>query len=450
MTDTHLRKISATPCCVALTCCLIVGSALANEKGVVDTTLANGLTVLLLEDHSDPLVSVWLDYRAGARQESPGKTGLAKVALEVMKNGSLGYRRGEYSRLIHSGGGETESGAWHDGAFFAARLPVRSLRDVLLMEADRMEYPNITPEAVERAKTVVALDRKARLETDPYAPLVDELLRQMYTAHPYGRGAYGSPEDIASLRSDDVDEWLRTYYRPSNAVLTLVGDFKTKETLAMVDEIFGDIPDDKTPIPPVAPEPPQNGERRATTPGHVRIPVFIVGFHTVSSSDEDLIPLQLLAKILISEKSSLVYQRLVLESDVALSTGGGHVDFFDSGLIYGYAFLNRGNSLSDAEAALYEEIDRVKSGSFSDADLMIAKNQMQMQLLNQAAGSLPRAGNMSESRRVWGDGERWLKNIEAVQAVTVSQIQDVAQRYLRDGNRTVIYLEPGLTEERGQ
>ena len=218
----------------------------------------------------------------------------------------------------------------------------------------------------------------------------------------------------------------------------------------MIDELFGDIPDNGIPLPPVAPEPPQTSERRATTPGSVRIPVFIVGYHTVKSSDPDLLPLQLLAKILISEKSSRVYQRLVVDSAVALFAHGGHIDFYDNGIIYFYAFMNRGASMEDAEAALYDEIEKVKAGNINDADLVIAKNKMEMQLYMRAAGSLSRAGQITSSKRVWGDGQQWLKNIAAVQAVTVDQIQRVAQKYLQPENRTVIYLEPTGSEGRGQ
>lgn len=425
-----------------------------SEKTLRDTTFENGLTVLAMEDSSDPLIALWVQYRAGSRDDPPGKSGMAKVAREIFIGGSLGYRKGEYSRLIHSSGGSSFSGAWDDAAFYAARFPRERLREVALIEADRMEYPQISSESLAAAKAATLAERRLHLQTNTYAPLVMELFHSMYLEHPYGKTSWGLESEISSLTVEEVEDWMYDRYRPANAVICAVGDFKTSELFATMAEIFGDIPSGARTTTTYPAEPEQLAERRSQVRSSVHIPVFIVGYHIPESTHPDIFALRALSKILIGERSSRVYQRLVTESGRCLFAGGSLADFSDPGLIYFYAFMNHGEKLEDAEETLFAELASAASTGVAEAELIIAKNQLESELYLAAAPAMERAGLIANSFALWDDGMHWMQAIEQIQNVTTEDVRRVAAKYLKPENRTVIQMIPrtsgvGAVDETG-
>lgn len=409
---------------------------------VRDTTFENGLTVLAMEDRSDPLIVLRVSYHVGSRDEPAGKSGLAKVAEEVMKSGSAGYRREEYGRMIHSRGGSFTSRSWQDNTVFTARFPKELLRSLALNEADRMESPLLTLEVLELAKWKVLQARRNYLENYTYAPLVVELFKEVFPDHPYGRLEFGLAEDIRSLTLDDLEEWMETYYQPSNATLTFVGDFKTKNLFAEIAEIFADIPSYPPPARNLAELTPQDREHRSTVAGNLRIPVFIVGYRTPELTHADRFALDLLASILVGGRSSRVYQRLVSESGLCMEAGGNLAELEAQSILYFFAFANSGQNLADAETALFEELETAKSGGISEAELIVAKNQLQVEFHFRNSSARSRAESVGWAHHLSGDAHRWFENIELLRQVTLNDVKRVARTYLDANRRTMIYLTP--------
>lgn len=410
------------------------------EAPVRDTVFENGLTILAMEDKSNPLVALLVTYHVGSRDENEGKTGLAEVAGRMLTTGSLGYRKEEYGRLIHAGGGEFGFSIGRDNSLYWARFPKELLRQVLLMEADRMENPNLTRENLEWAKSSARRARDAYLETNIYAPLVLELLSRAYPNHPYGRFEYGSEQDIASLTVDDARGWLHNFFLPANATLTVVGDFKKNDLLKELVEIFADIPSAVAPVRDLALLPEQSAERRSSVSGSIRIPLLITGYAVPDLSHQDRLPLDLLASMLYGERSSRIYQRLVVSSGKCMYAGGDIIEFTGPGLLFFYAFMNQGEALSDAEALLFEELKSVMDGSFSEGDLIIAKKQLEAEIYQQGARALPRAIQISRSYEIWGESMRWWNDLERLEGVTLSDITRVARKYLKEERRTIILM----------
>jgi len=359
-----------------------------------------------------------------------------------MKNGSLGYRKGERERLLHAAGGSLSSVAWQDNTMFKSRFPKKLLRDVLLMESDRLESPVISRETVESAKRSVLRERRITCENDVYSALTTETLKQSYTTHPYRNDVFGSESDLRSIEPEDVRSFMRRFYQPANVILAIVGDFKTGKLFKEVAEIFADIPTGAPPEHTYPSEPKQNAERRETVHAPLTIPVFIVSFPTPGLTDEDRLPLEALATMLVGGRSSFLYQALVTDTGLCFTVGGAVADFSDPSLLYCYGFLNPGVTFPEVEALLNEKLDEIRSGVLTEADLMIARNQLEAQFYASSEGALGWSANLARSYQVWRDGAHWETRIERIANISLADINRVAQEYLVDNRRVSIFLEP--------
>lgn len=407
-----------------------------------DTTFSNGLTVLAYEDKSDPLIAITVLYDVGSRDDPVGRTGLAKVCEWIMNNGSLGYRKGERERLLHASGGSLSSVVWQDNSMFMSRFPKEALRTVLLMESDRLESPVISRETVESAKRSVLRRRRITRNNDIYSALTTETLRQSFTTHPYRNDVFGSESDLLNIEVEDVRRFMRSYYQPENVILAIVGDFKTKSLFKEIAEIFGDIPNGALPNHTYEPEPKQESERRETVEAPLTIPVFIVSFHTPGLTDSDRLPLEVLATMLVGDRSSILYQDLVTDSGLCFSVGGAVAEFSDPSLLYCYGFLNPDVTFPDAEALLNTRLNTIRTNGLNEADLIIAKNQMEARFYESSEGALGRSMSMARSQQVWGDGSHWESRIERITNISLEDVTRVAQKYLANNNRVSIFLKP--------
>jgi zinc protease len=433
---------------------LLAGSAQAGPRdrktGVRDTTLANGITALIYEDKSDPLIAITVLYDVGSRDDPPGKTGLAKVCEWIMNNGSLGYWKGERERLLHAAGGSSSSLVWQDYSLYSSRFPKELVRKVMLIEADRMESPLVSRETVEAAKNSVMRERRIVRENNIYSALTSETLNQSYIKHPYRTDEYGSPEDLASIEPEDVSAFMRRFYQPANATVSIVGDFKSKNLFKEIDEIFSDIPTGPRPAHTYPAEPEQTAERRVSVSAALTVPVFIVSFHTPGVKEKDRLALEVLATMLVGGRSSFLYQKLVLDTGLCFTVGGTVAEFSDPSLLYCYAFLNRGVSFDAAESLLNINLRKAANGELSKADLTIARNQMEASFYGSWSGALGRSVNVARSYQVWGDGDYWEQRVKRIEKVSLADIQRVAKKYLTAENRVSIFLEPqGISNESG-
>ncbi|MBN4057181.1 insulinase family protein, partial [bacterium AH-315-J21] len=427
---------------------LLVSSASAGPrprdkyKAAGDSTLTNGITVLSFEDKSDPLIAITVLYDVGGRDDPSGKSGLAKVCEWIMNNGSLGYWKGERERLLHAAGGSFYSQVWQDNSTYSTRFPKDLLRQILLIEADRLENPLITRETVEAAKRSVIREGTIERENNVYSALTSETLKQSYTTHPYRNDEYGLEAEVRAINPEDVRLFMRRFYQPSNMTLAIVGNFKNKNLLKEAVEIFDDIPSSPKPEHSYLAEPEQTAERRATVSAALQTPVFIVSFHTPSLTDPDRLALEVLSAMLVGNRSSFLYQRLVTQSGLCFTVGGAVAEFSDPSLLYCYAFLNQGVTFAEAETALLSELKNGAGGALTAADLTIAKNQMEARFVASWSGALGRSAKMARSFQVWGDGMYWLDRVERIDEVSLNDVLTVAQKYLRASNRSSIFLEP--------
>src|SRR5215831_11214489 len=242
----------------------MVPLATAQSVKFTEHKLKNGLRVILSEDHSAPTYSISVTYNVGSRDERDGRTGFAHLFEHMMFQGSENVGKGEHFVLIENNGGGLNGSTNSDRTEYHETLPANQLDLGLFLESDRMKSLAITPANLENQRETVKEEKRERYDNQPYGALFDTLFETSYDNFAYKHSTIGSMDDLNAANVKDVADFFKTYYAPNNAVVVLVGDFKTNEALAKIDKYFGSIPSQTAPKPMDLSEPKQNGERRKT------------------------------------------------------------------------------------------------------------------------------------------------------------------------------------------
>src|SRR5688572_17451333 len=289
---------------------------------VVAVTLDNGLRVLLLEDHRSPIVTVQTWYRVGSRNEARGATGIAHFLEHLMFRGTARYGPGEFARLVELNGGQDNAFTSQDVTSYYVNLAADRLYLMLDLEADRMHNLLLDAKIIASEREVVIEERRTRTEDDPGGALGEEVSAIAFRAHPYGQPIIGWPTDLTRITPEEIRTFYRTYYVPNNALLVMVGDFKTAEVLAKVRATFGALPRGAEPPPVLAVEPPQSSERRLTVRRPAELPIVYLGYPVPNQKSPDAAALELLSVILSGGRTSRLYRDLVHERQLALEACG--------------------------------------------------------------------------------------------------------------------------------
>src|SRR5262245_46179470 len=363
-----------------LTPFLIVGSVSAAVRPprleYSMTTLPNGLTVVLSEDHSTPIIHADLWYHVGSKDERPGRTGFAHLFEHLMFKGSKNVNTEEHSSVIASVGGRSNAFTNDDSTVFWETIPSQYLPLVLWLEADRMATLKVDESNLKSEREVVKEERRLRIDNQPYGRLSEILYDAAFTVHPYKHTTIGSMADLDRTSLADVRDFHSLYYVPGNATLAIVGDFDSAQAMDLVTKYFGRIPKSDRPIPRDYPkEPPSQHERRITTTENWPLPVVVVAYHITFDGHPDSYPLHLASKILSDGESSRIFKSLVYEKRIAVTASGGGNIIEDPNLFFAMAVVQRGHTTAEAERALIAEFDKLREGGVSERELQRAKNQ---------------------------------------------------------------------------
>ena len=418
------------------------GRAPETQGAKKEVVFPNGLTLLTMEDHSTPLVSVIVAYRAGNKNEVPGLTGITRVCERLMQMGTSRFEAGALNRIIQSGGGFSRSIADLDLTRFVTKVTSRLLDTVLLLEADRMQNVEITYEKLLLAREAVRKDRLTNVESFIYGPFNEEYFNLAYRAHPYQHPRYGWPGDLNNIGLEEVKEYFQRRFQPANATVVVAGDFASEKVIALVDSLFSPIV--SYPLPPQIriTEPEQRAERRALLESASGIPVFLVGYHIPPASHPDIHALRVLRRVMVGGESSRLYERMVLAEKTALSVGGDLLELEDPGQIFFYSILNYDTPVEVGEEAILDEIERLKVEYVTSAELEKAKNRFEADFYRNTRSLDYRAARWAFYHLIVGNKDALQNEIASARAVTKEDIMEVATRYFSRNNRTIITLTP--------
>jgi len=407
------------------------------------TTLPNGLTVVLSEDHSTPIVHVNLTYHVGSKNEKPGRTGFAHLFEHLMFKGSKNVQPEAHTSMLASIGGQSNAYTTDDETVFWETIPAQYLPLTLWLEADRMATLRIDKDTFEGEREVVKEERRMRIDNQPYGRLNEIIYDQAFTVHPYKHATIGSMVDLEAASVDDVRDFYQTYYVPANATLVLVGDFDTPQAVGLVGQYLGRVPRAEKPVPRDIPqEPAQTKEKRVTLQEPWPLPAVVVAYHVTKDGNPDSYPLHIAAKVLSDGQTSRIYKKLVYEKQMAVAAFGNANLIEDPNLFYAVAIVQPGHSTEEVTNALIAELDRLKTEPITDHELQRTKNQFARDYIFGRLSNQQKAGQLSHAVVIHGDIRTADGEFDIFQNITIGDVQRVARTYFRPENRLVLTLLP--------
>ena len=409
--------------------------------------LDNGLKVIVLEDHSTPSVSHHVWFHVGSKNERPGITGISHMIEHMMFKGTPDVPEGEYNRQIQSRGGIVNAFTHFDMTAYHESLAADDLELAIKLEADRLENLSIDSAELASELMVVAEERRTRIDNAPFGDVFELLLNQAFNAHPYSWMTIGWESDIMNYTTDKLRDYFSKYYQVNNATVVIVGDVDPKNAIKLVKKYYGHLePGPENLYRPTTVEPPQKGERRAVISKMAQLPGFFAGYKVVENGHPDMYPLRILGKILFDGESSRAYKRLVYDEKMCLFAGGDMFSLEDPSLFYIIAVMQGPDkSTEDAEAALYEEIDKLKTEPLTENELQKAKNQIEAENWMQLQSNDDKANALGYYETVMGDYSFMFGDMDKYLAVTTEDVMRVAKEYFDEKKRTVITLVPEMT-----
>lgn len=442
-----MQTIRCIPPVVALLLALPAASALATPD--IDdpaartriTRLANGLTILTLEDHTTPVVSFQMWVKVGSRDESR-YSGLAHLFEHMMFRGTGRLGPEDHERLIQARGGQINAFTSRDVTVYFDDVTAEHLPLVIALEAERLAHLDIGEASLESEREVVLEERRLRTADNPSGLAFEALMAQTFIAHPYRRPVIGWRSDVEEATVEVCRRFFATYYAPNNIVIAVAGDFETDATLERIEEAFGVLrPAEEIPRNPTR-EPEQRSERRGRVYFDLRGPILLVAWHAPPTGGPDAEPLDVLSEILSGGRSSRLYRRLVYEEQKALFARGSYWELQDAGLFYANVGVRPDASIAENERLLMEEIARLRDEPVGSEELEKAKRGLEVALIDGLGTSHALASHIARDYVMLGRIRPVAERLEAIQAVRAEDVQRVARSYLGDSVRTVVEVVP--------
>ena len=438
-----LIRLTAAACISACAAAGLAASA-APQLKFTDTKLKNGLRVIIHEDHTAPVYSIAVTYNAGSRDERQGRTGFAHLFEHMMFKGSENVGPGEHFLLVFNNGGSMNGTTNKDRTLYYETLPANQLDLGLFLEADRMRSLEITKENLDNQRNAVQEERRQGVDNQPYGKTFEAFDELAFDSYAYKHSVIGSMADLSAASVEDVASFFKTYYAPNNAVLAISGDVNTAEALAKVRKYFENIPAQPAPAPVVVDEKPQTAERRLVIDDAMaRLSRIDIGYKTVALGAKDDAALSVLGTVLSSGRSSRLYESIVRQKQLSPGVSAFSSQERGVGQFRFVGTLAPGKTMADLEAAIWEEIERVKKGPIAEWEIEKARNQARRQLVGTLQSSLSRAILLSQDALYFNDPGRINTMPDRIAAVTAADVQRVARTYLRTSNRIVMHTLPG-------
>ncbi|HEV8494962.1 MAG TPA: pitrilysin family protein, partial [Candidatus Angelobacter sp.] len=352
-----------------------------------DTTLDNGLRVIIAPEHTAPVFSISLTYNTGSRNEKQGRTGFAHLFEHMMFEGSANVGKGEHMLLVQNYGGSLNGSTNNDQTNYFEELPKNQLDMALFLESDRMKALNITQANLDNQRNAVQEERRLRVDNQPYGKSFEELESMAYDNFAYHHSVIGSMDDLNAATLDDVKDFFRIYYAPNNVVMVLAGDLDPKETLAKVKKYFGGIPRQEAPKRMDLAEAAKTAERRLKIEDPLaRLTRVDIAYRMPEGTSADARALSIAASVLGGGgggfggrggggggNNSRLYQKLVVEKEVASQVSASAQRRAGPGMFHISATVRPGHTPEEVEGLISEEIAKLHGTPVTDPELARAR-----------------------------------------------------------------------------
>ena len=411
-------------------------------------TLANGLRVVLHEDHSVPLISVNVWYHVGSARERPGRTGFAHLFEHLMFEGSQHVKEGQFDALLESSGGQNNGSTNTDRTNYYITVPSNALEIALFLESDRMGFllPAVTPALVDGQRDVVKNERRESYENQPYGMasiVLDELL--FPEGHPYRWPTIGYMDDLGAASHDDVVEFHKAYYGPNNATLVVAGDIDPAEARTLVEKWFGDVPPGPFVEPLSAPPAYLTEVRRKTIEDRVQLPRLYLAWLTPALLRPGDAELDVAADVLAGGKNSRLYRRLVYDLQAAQDVSAFQASASLVSTFFIVVTARPGHALEDLKRLIDEELERVRLEPPEPREVQRALNGVEASFyrgMEQVGGFGGKADQLNAYFVHTGNPDYFAEDLGRYLALTPADVQAVVRRHLPADRRVELSVVP--------
>ena len=446
-----MKLMRAAVCLCALASLLPVAGRAQTQTA--EKTLANGLRIIVKEDHRAPTVVSMVWYKAGSIDEFNGTTGVAHVLEHMMFKGTREVPSGEFSRLIAAAGGRENAFTSRDFTGYHQQLHKSSLELSFRLEADRMANLAISKEEFDKEIRVVMEERRLRTEDQPRGVLNEQLMAAVFTAHPYGRPVVGWMSDLQNMTYSDALDWYQRWYAPNNAMVVVVGDVVAADVFALAEKYFGPIKQRAVPARKPQDEPPQRGIRRISVKAPAELPVLTMAWRAPVLRDveneSEPYALEMLAGVLDGSDAARLTGTLVRDEKIANAVNAGYDNTQRGPALFMVSGIPAtGRTVEELERAIRRELARIAADGVGEDELKRIKAQViagqvferdSIYFQAMQIGSLEIGGYPHRSIEVM---------LKKLQAVTAAEVQAVAKKFLIDDSLTIAVLEPQAVEGR--
>ena len=411
-------------------------------------TLANGLTVILHRDTTVPVVSVNMWYHVGSANERPGRTGFAHLFEHLMFEGSKNVDEGQFDILLEAAGASNNGSTDLDRTNYFIDLPANALELALFLESDRMGYllDTMSPERVDGQRDVVKNERRQSYENRPYGMASIEIDKMLWPAgHPYSWPTIGYMEDLTAASHEDVVNFFKTYYSPSNASLVVAGDIDPIPTRQLVEKWFGDVKPGPAPKPMSIPGVALTGVQRKTITDRVQLPRITLAWLTPRHLEAGDSALDILADVLAGGKNSRLFKRLVYDMQIAqdVSAFQGSMDLSSTFQIE--ATPRPGHTVEELQKVIDEEIAKLQQEEPSEREFQRSLNQIETSFYNRmerVGGFGGKADQINGYFSKTGDPDYFNEDLGRYRALSPSDIRAAAAAFLPRDRRVELIVVP--------
>lgn len=415
-------------------------------------TLENGLQVYSVEDHKSPTVAVQVWYHVGSKDDPNGRSGFAHLFEHMMFKGNDHLTPDAFDDLTENIGGENNAFTADDVTVYHEVVPSNYLEPIIWAEAERMSALALNDQNFTSERDVVKEEYRQRILANPYGEFYLDIDRKSFAVHPYKRPGIGSIEELDASKLPEVRAFHATFYRPDNATLIVVGDFKQEELEGWVKKYLGAVAKPSEKIPRVTVnEPPRKEDKLATSYSpKAPLPAIAITYLAPSVRSKDAPALSLAEEILAGGASSRLYQAMVYEQQTAQAVSCSADLHEDLGLLVFRAVLASGKPLANAKKSLSDQIEKVLRNGVTEAELAKAKNRLLTSKLLERETANGKANALGEAAVVYGDAERVNTDLAMVEAVTTAQVKEVLNKYITGKRKVVIEYLPESMKTTGK
>jgi predicted Zn-dependent peptidase len=456
--------------------------------------LPNGLHVILHEEHATPIVAVSVLYHVGSKNENTNRTGFAHFFEHLLFEGSANIGRGEYSELVEKNGGTLNANTSQDRTYYYEVLPSNQLELGLWLESERMLHAKVDIKGIETQRSVVKEEKRQRVDNQPYGSFFTEMFKRVFTAHPYNWAPIGSMEHLDAAQEEDYVNFYKTFYVPSNATLSIAGDINIEQTKKWIAAYFGSIPqgqainlyrdfinlsedafvarynisknkfDSKNFMASSTPEAKKiinsylskpcvierpakdkqaiSGVVKDTIYDNIQLPALFMGYKMPAQTHPDNYALEFLNEVLSSGSSSRINKEIVEKRQLAQYAFSFNYGLEDAGIGIMAAIAPKEVALDTLLAAFDAQIATIKTSLISEEEFQKVRNKFENDIASSNASIAGIAENLADNHVYYGDANRVNSLLSNYMKVTREDILRVANTYLTQDNRVILYYLP--------